>query len=223
MKIIGGTHKNRNFYMPSDIRPTSNMTRKAIFDIIGHDLTGWEVLELFAGSGAVGLEALSRGAQKVTFVEADPKCYETIQENVQLLFPGTHLGDTSLYVSPDMGTHKVMCPQNTELINSDAFVTVKNLGRRGCKFDLVFLDPPYGVGLVKKILKTLTSYDIFKPNSFLIVEHGKHENLPETEGRFSLLTHRKYGVSFLGIYQAGPAVAPDLSSDFEETQDSSTD
>jgi len=191
--------------MPYGIRPTANLTRKAIFDIVGHDLSGQEAIDLFAGSGAVGLEALSRGAARVVFVESSPKCFEVIQANIRLLFPQS---------LPGSGDTVALCPRNTrdaagraELLNSDAFAAVKSLARQGRKFDLVFLDPPYGADLVKKILKTLSAYDIFKPNSFLIIEHGKHENLPEKEGRFSLLTHRKYGISFLGVYQVEDASA----------------
>ncbi|HPB69263.1 MAG TPA: RsmD family RNA methyltransferase, partial [Candidatus Omnitrophota bacterium] len=69
MKILTGSYRGRNFYMPADIRPTQNVARKAIFDLIGHDLSGLTVLDLYAGSGALGLEALSLGASKVTFVE----------------------------------------------------------------------------------------------------------------------------------------------------------
>ncbi len=193
MKIISGDKRGRNFYMPAGIRPTQNMTRKAIFDIIGHDLEGWEVLDLFAGSGAVGLESLSQGAKKVTFVEFNAKCFEVIEENIQLL-----------------GFKEAGMPSpNAEILNADAFVAVKQLARQGRKFDLVFLDPPYGLDLVKKMLKTLTAYDIFKPNSFLIIEHGKRENLPETEGRFSLITHRNYGTSFIAVYQPVRPLSPD--------------
>ena len=71
--------------MPEGIRPTQNLTRKALFDLLGQDLTGLTFLDLFAGSGAVGLEALSRGAQKVTFVEKDERSGEVIRENLDLL------------------------------------------------------------------------------------------------------------------------------------------
>lgn len=186
MKIISGTKKNRNFYMPAGIRPTQNLTRKAIFDIIGHDLEGYEMLELFAGSGAVGLEALSHGARKVTFVEINPKCFSVIEDNVHLLG----------FKEPGLPSDRV------ELINGDAFIAIKNMVRQGRKFDLVFLDPPYTEDLLKKVLKSLCVHDIFKPNSLLIVEHRKDENLPELEGRFLLVTHRKYGISSLAVYQA---------------------
>src|SRR3989338_8645565 len=85
MKIIAGQFKGRNFFMPEGIRPTQNLTRKALFDLLGHDLTGLTFLDLFAGSGGVGLEALSRGAQKVTFVEKDENNSQLIRENLDLL------------------------------------------------------------------------------------------------------------------------------------------
>src|SRR3989338_242258 len=87
MKIIGGELKGRNFYLPVHIRPTQNIVREAIFDLIGHDLSGLTFLDLFAGSGAIGFEAISRGASRVTLVESDFKCFEVLQKNVSLLTP----------------------------------------------------------------------------------------------------------------------------------------
>ena len=88
MKILGGKFKSRNFYMLKDTRPTQNLTRKALFDIIGHDLSDMEFLDLFAGSGAVGLEAVSMGAKKVTFAEKNIRCVDIIYENSP---PQTHV------------------------------------------------------------------------------------------------------------------------------------
>ena len=88
MKIIGGKHRGKNFYMPFGIRPTQSITRKALFDILGQDLEGVTMLDLFAGSGAVGLEAISRGAKKVILVEKDPKCADVINENIRILSIG---------------------------------------------------------------------------------------------------------------------------------------
>ena len=90
MKILGGKYKGRNFFMPEGIRPTQNVLRAAIFDILGHDLSGLSLLELFAGSGAVSLEAISRGAEEVLMVEHNDLNAKTIQENCDLL--GIELG-----------------------------------------------------------------------------------------------------------------------------------
>ncbi len=171
--------------MPEGVRATQNITRKALFDILGQELDPIEFLELFAGSGAIGLEALSRGARKVTFVDNDPHCTRVIEDNMN------HLG--------------IACDEETEthceIITLDAFTIVKQFARQTRKFDMIFVDPPYGSGLAKKTLKQLSAYDILHPNCFLILQHDKHEIFSPTEGRLLLITQRKYGSSFLSIYQ----------------------
>ena len=188
MKILGGYLKGRNFYLPQGVRATQNIIRKALFDILGQELDPVEFLELFAGSGSVGLEAVSRGARKVTFVDHDAHCIKVIEENINLL--GIN------------GNQRTEIPY--ELINLDAFAAIKHFGRKGKKFDIIFVDPPYDLGLAKKTLKLLTSYDILQPNCFLILQHEKHETLPSAEGRVLLIKQRKYGSSYLSIYQKSP-------------------
>lgn len=185
MKIIGGEYRGRNFYMPADIRPTQNMARKAVFDLLGQDLTGLTFLDLFAGSGAVGLEALSRGASKVTFVERDPKFAGIIEKNLGIFGFDLAKGD-----------------QRVELIAADGLATVKALARQGRTFDIVFFDPPYGMGLVKKSLKTLTGYDILPPKSHLVIEHSHAEILPDLEGRFSIVKQKRYGKTLLSVCES---------------------
>ena len=186
MKILTGTLKGRNFYMPAHIRPTQNMTRKAVFDIIGHDMSGMDFLDLFSGSGAVGLEAFSCGARTVMMVEKDSKSVEIIEQNrKQLGIPG------------DDGDSRVC-----RCLQMDAFAAIKVFSRQNRCFDVVFLDPPYNEGLGKKALKTLGAYDILHPNSLIIVECGKREGLPYAEHDFKVMTERKYGKSCLIVYQA---------------------
>lgn len=185
MKIIGGQFKGRNFFMPSGIRPTQSIARKALFDILGQDLEGLTVLDLFAGSGAIGLEAISRGADKATMVEKDPKCAEVIMENIGLLS-----------ISPNESGELPY-----EIVQTDAFVAIKLFARQDKKFDVVFIDPPYGLGLTKKALKTLGGYDILHPNCTVVVQHEKGEILPEKQGRFLLFRQKKYGSTVLSIYK----------------------
>src|SRR3989338_5173995 len=85
MRIIGGLYRGRTFRMPDNIRPTQDILRKAIFDILQGNLEGAKFLDLFAGSGAVGLEACSRGAAEVVFVEREERCAEIIRENLERL------------------------------------------------------------------------------------------------------------------------------------------
>lgn len=190
MKIIGGQFKGRNFFMPAGIRPTQNVVRKAVFDIVGQDLAGFDFLELFTGSGAMGLEAFSRGAQRVTFVEKDQACVDILMKNLGLL---------GLEGYEDRGSR-------IRLIQNDSFLALKRLGQNGEKFDIVFADPPYGRDLAKKILKTLVACDILHPNALVIIQHEKREILPDQEGRFFLIRERQYGSSKLTIYQGKEAV-----------------
>ena len=185
MKILGGQFKGRNFYMPKDIRPTQNLVRKAIFDVLGINLDGLEFLELFAGSGAVGLEALSRGAKKLVLVEKEPQCIQAIEENVKLLKVNSYESGTS----------------RCEIIQGDALMTIKLFARQQKKFDIVFIDPPYGRELAKKTLKTLEAYDILQPNCMVIIQHEEDEILPETQGRFLLFRKKNYGHTVLSMYQ----------------------
>lgn len=186
MKIIAGTLKGKNFYMPSGIRPTQDVVRKAIFDTIGNDLKGFSLLDLFAGSGAVGLEAISRGAQKVIFIEKNMHCADTINENLKALGADQH----------DYGEYAYF------VMNADAFAAAKGLHRRKETFDIIFADPPFGADLAKKILKDLVGYDIVHRNSLLIIQHEKREILPESSGRFLRVRERKYGSSRISIYQS---------------------
>ena len=186
MKIIGGKFKGRNFYMPTGIRPTRNIVREAVFDILGQDLSGMTVLDLFAGSGAVGIEAASHGAQKIVMVEKDPKCVEVIEANFRLFPAGNETQGSFQY----------------ELLQTDVFAAVKLLAVQGRKFDMIFIDPPYSRGLAKKALKTLEAYDILQPNCVVFIQHDKGEILPGQQGRIVLFRQRKYGSTYLSVYQS---------------------
>lgn len=188
MKIIGGILRGRNFYRPAAIRPTQNQVRKAVFDLIGHDLSGLEMVDFFAGSGAVALEALSYKAQLALMVEKDAKSLEVIRENMGLLL--------SLENAP--------VPGNAELLTLDAFAAIKVLARQNRRFDIVFVDPPYGRDLAKKALKTLEAYDILRPNSVLVIQHDIKEVLPKPKGLLRLFKSRKYGTTQLSIYRPHP-------------------
>lgn len=180
MKILGGKYKGRNFYMPAGIRPTQNILRAAIFDLLGHDLSGMSFLELFAGSGAVGMEAISRGANEAVMVEHNDLNARTIMENCELL--GIDLGG------------------NFSLIQADAFTSVKRLSEEAKRFDIVFLDPPYGRKLAKKTLKQLSSRDILHAQSYVLVQTQVSEKF-EIPENFKVLTQRRYGSSHLTLLQ----------------------
>lgn len=182
MKIITGEYSGRNIYMPEGIRPTQNVVRKAIFDIIGHDLSGLRFLELYAGSGAVGIEALSCGAAEVVFVEHDPKNVAVIEENLGRIRP------------VDRGLKGTVLKQ-------DAFFAVKEFARRHETFDVVFFDPPYGLKLARKTLNTLVAHDILTAHSLVLAEFGDEERMPEVDNRLVLVKNKLYGSSRLLVYE----------------------
>ena len=180
MKILAGEFKGRNFYMPAGIRPTQGLLRGAIFDLLGQDMEGLTFLELYAGSGAIGLEAVSRGAKEATLVEKDLKNAHVILENIQLF--GLE------------GTGRV------RLIHADALASVKNLGAKGQKFDIVFFDPPFGRKLAKKTLKVIYDNDILHDQSLVIAQSDTDERLEIPSG-LTVIVQRRYGASYLTILQ----------------------
>lgn len=180
MKILSGKLRGRNFYMPAGIRPTQANLRAAIFDLLGHDIGGLTFLELYAGSGAIGLEALSRGAAEVTMVEKEPKHAQVIRENCELL-------------SLDLGGE-------VKVIQADALATIKLLALKNKVFDIVFYDPPFGRRLGKKTLKVLGDNDILYPLGFLIIQCDSSERL-EIPEKFKVILKRTYGNSDLTLLQ----------------------
>ena len=159
------------------VRPTTGLIKKALFDILD-DITGLSFLDLFAGLGKVGIEALKRNAKKVVFVEKDPYSIKEIEKEI-LKF-------------------KLI---NYELIIADVFKTIKRLHQQNRTFDIIFLDPPYYQGLAKKTLKTLASYDILSPQGFIIIQHTKKEKLPDKLGDLILFRQKGYSESFLSFYK----------------------
>ena len=177
MRIIGGSYKGKRMVMPKGIRPTQDVVRKALFDILG-DISELSFLELCAGSGAVGFEALSRGVGELAFVEYNRDCLLALKKNIALLKTKA----CSLY--PEEAEH-----------------AIKALNQNKKKFDIVFLDPPYYVGLAKKILQTLGAYDIVAPNGIVVAQHFKKDNLPGTLGDLVLFKESVYGDTVLSFYR----------------------
>jgi len=177
MRITTGKYRNHKIYMPRGIRPTQDKVRKAIFDILG-DISGLKFLELYAGSGAVGLEALSRGVTELTMVESNRDSIAAIKRNISLL----KIPDCNLY-------------------HLEAEKGVKLLALDKKSFDLIFIDPPYHKDMAKKILQTLEAYDILSPHGLIVIQHFKSELLPKDSLNFELIKEAKYGDTWLSIFR----------------------
>ncbi len=200
-RITSGSLKGRILRLPSGIRPTQEKVRKAFFDIIG-DIAGLSFLELFAGSGAVGFEAVSRGVKELVLVENNRDCQLAISKNIENL----------KIVACESYPHRV----------EQALEAIK---KRGRSFDVIFLDPPYNKAefysgrdvpdsgknqgceagkegsLAKKTLQMLGAYDILAPNGLIAVQHFKKDELPSSCGEFILVKEAGYGDTVLSFYR----------------------
>ena len=162
--------------------------RKAIFDCLGDFTKGACVLELFAGSGAVGIEAVSHGAKEVVFVDSQRGCLSQLRVNLESLGITAH-----------------------QIYEKDSQKAVDFFAMRNSRFDIIFLDPPFDQELAKKTLKTLEGCDILHPNCFVVIQHERREILPPEEGRLKLYQQRKYGATNISIYRIKSEV---LNSNF---------
>lgn len=174
MRIVGGTYGGRSLVAPEGlgVRPTTDRVREALFNILEHGetpLEGARVLDLFSGSGALGLEALSRGAHSVLFVEMDPDARGAIRTNVETL------GATGA----------------TRIFRRDATKLGPMPGDKGGAFNLVFLDPPYGKGLGEQAIASAQEGGWLAENATIVFECGADET-PDVVG-FQLDDMRRYG------------------------------
>ena len=200
MRVTGGRFAGRHLKMPKGpaIRPTLDHVRQAIFNLVGERVQGAGVLDLFSGTGALGIEAFSRGAAQVTFVDRSYFCAQAIEANLRTL----SLLTPRLLPSSSPGGQANS--QLLTLIRLDALAAIRRLHRQGATFDLVFLDPPYGHGLVRKSLNALAQHAIISPSGIVVVEQEKRDPLPpRIEGkeiRLILQRRQRYGDTALAFY-----------------------
>lgn len=162
------------------MRPTQNKVKEALFNIIAGRVVDADFLDLYAGSGQIGIEALARGAKSATFVENSQKCMKVLRENLN--FTNHESRVTS---------HAIQLPVSR---------AIPYLARNKRKFDLIFADPPYYKNEAKNCLLILDKYDIYKNTTIVIIEHFKKDILPNTLKSLKLSKIREYGDTFLTLY-----------------------
>ena len=159
------------------VRPTADRVREALFSILGGTVTGSRVLDLFAGTGALGLEALSRGAEKVVFVERSGPVLEIIEANISRL-----------------GVEK-----ESEVITDDYRTALKRLGERGDRFDLILADPPYespgerGKTAGENILSLIGEFDMLREDGLVVIEHFYRTKPVLPDSSWQEIQAKKYG------------------------------
>ena len=179
MRITGGALRGRKLKAPRGraTRPTADMVRKAIFDVLGPSRAMGRVLDLFAGTGALGLEALSRGAQEVVFVERRRDALQALRENVEALGVKEHV----------------------RVLPLDVKKALKVLRDEGASFDLVLLDPPYLRGMAEEALRQIADSGILAQGAVVVLEHSSRE-APQPPSGLDLFSRHRYGDTTVSFF-----------------------
>ena len=179
MKILGGKFKGRNIVASSGIRPVALRVKKSCFDILRGEIQGKRVLDLFGGSGSLGIETLSQGAKEAIFLDSNRRCVAAIRSNL-----------TSLGLDP-----------REKVILKDSASGIKDFHTYKEKFDIIFLDPPYYSGLLTKTLQLLEEYDIVAPSGYIVTFCYTKDDFVQARRGFSLIVEKKYGQTLFLIYR----------------------
>lgn len=182
MRVITGTARGRRLITleGNDTRPTTDRVKEALFSIIQFEIEGRAVLDLFAGSGQLGIEALSRGAKSAVFVDGSKKAAEVVKKNLE----------------------STAFSRSASVVCGDAFAFLKS---RGEKFDIAFLDPPYSTGLLQKALESVPR--VMNKSGVIICESPDSETMPESAGDFTLQKRYRYGKVSLSVYRVAESEA----------------
>lgn len=189
MRITGGTAKNRKLLGPGAkgnqyIRPTTDRVREALFNILGEKIAGAKVLDLFAGTGSFGLDALSRNAASIVFVDNQPAALRLIEHNLRTCF-----------ASPSGEIVRL------NLLKTSSYSVLARRFAEAVPFDIVFLDPPYEKKLAETTLTMVIKTGLVAAEGMVIVEERWKANLPQEAGSFHLRLQRRYGEAGIWIYE----------------------
>jgi 16S rRNA (guanine(966)-N(2))-methyltransferase RsmD len=177
MRIISGTARGRKLAEPKGdaVRPTSDMVKESIFNIIQFDIEGRDVLDLFAGTGQLGIEALSRGAGHCTFTDSAQASVSLIRKN--------------------LGTAGFEDRAELACVDGIGFLS------RNTKYDIIFLDPPYDSDLLPKAMQKITEFDILKENGIIVAETRERTPVPEVSPPYFFRRSYRYGKTDVSIFR----------------------
>lgn len=180
MRVIGGQAKGRRLktLKGRSLRPTSDRVKEALFNILPHNLSGYKVLDLFAGTGNLSVEALSRGGAEAIMVDSSRAAAKAIKENLRAL--GLD--------------HK------SKVWTTPVLQSIRLLSRDGEAFDIIFLDPPYEKGLVGQTLRAIAQGGLLREEGVLVTEHSVREKLENAYGPLILQDQRRYGTTLLSFF-----------------------
>lgn len=179
MRIIAGEMRSRRLKAPEgmDTRPTLDRVREALFSILQGRVPSAKVLDLYAGSGALALEALSRGAESAVLVDCAPRACQAVQENIRALG----------------------CQERARLLRMKDLEALERLAREGAAFDLIFLDPPYRMDPAP-VCAVIAEKRLLGKDGVIVVEHS-HDREPQIGAPLTLVDRRRYGAAGLSLYR----------------------
>ena len=174
MRVISGTVRGKRLKEPSDysIRPTTDMVKEALFNIIQFDIEGRRVLDLFAGTGQLGIECLSRGAASVTFVDQSKESVAIVKQNLKT------------------------CGFEARVVQTDSIGFLS----RADKYDIILLDPPYATNLLDKALEIINAVDILSEGGIIVCESGREKSMPDMNLPYFKRKEYNYGKVKLTTY-----------------------
>ena len=174
MRVITGSARGRRLKTPEgmDIRPTTDNVKESVFNILQFDIEGRRVLDLFAGTGQLGIECLSRGAREVVFIDQSRDAVKIVKENLKA------------------------CGFSAPVLQQDALSYLNNCG----KFDLIFVDPPYDAELYKPVLEKINSIDILSEGGIILCESRRETDMPEMQAPYFKRREYRYGKVKLSLY-----------------------
>lgn len=178
MRIIAGKYKGHALvsFKAAHIRPTTDRVKESLFNIWRDEVEGARVLDLFCGTGNLGLEALSRGAESVTFVDAHPKSIQILRQNLD----------------------KLRVEEDHLVITSDVY---KFLKKEQEPFDLILIDPPFTEEMADEVMQALSESSIFRVGTRIAIESGRREKIGDVYGRLYRYDGREFGDKFLSLFQ----------------------
>ena len=188
MRVVAGKFKGRRLktLKGSEVRPTADRVKESLFRIFGEQVVDADFLDLCAGTGNIGLEALSQGAKSTIFIDSNYHCIRIIESNLEMCgFDRKH--------------------PHVRLIHLDAQKALARLGKRKAKFDLIYFDPPYASKIHESCVRQIAEADLLSPAGLLVVEHGKVQEADWTESlildELVLSRQERYGDTMLSFYR----------------------